>query len=91
MSRDQLLSQGQQFLWYCGTFDSQWKYITISLTKDLTIFVYSVAFMLGLRNIWLILIRKGYYRSLYMSLQYLFGQLICITRIFSAIYFSLTL
>ena len=62
------LQSSQHFLWYCGTFEEQWQYITITITKDLTILIYSVAFLLGLRNIWVILIRQKYYRSVYLTL-----------------------
>jgi hypothetical protein len=45
--------------------------------------IYSLMFLLGCRNIWCILIRQQYYKSWFMSLQYLFGQIVCALKIVS--------
>lgn len=44
-------------LGFCEAFDTKLKYYTIQVTKDFSDAVYLIAFILGLRNIWCIIIK----------------------------------
>ena len=74
-------------LGYCDAFDTFAKRFFIQLLVILNVVVYASGFILGLRNCYSILLKKGYWKSIFMVLHYLFGQAICVSRICCMVYF----
>ena len=56
---------------------------TTDSTQLLSFIFYAICFLFGLRNIVMILIRRAYYKSIFLLLQYLLGQAACVTKMFS--------
>jgi hypothetical protein len=72
---------------YCEAFNTSAKLWTLLILDVACQLIYGAMFILGVANIWNILVTQKYYRSVNLSLQYLFGQCVCICRICSCIYF----
>ena len=53
--------------------------------------IYFVILLLSLFNMYHILVKQRYYKSLFLTLQYVFGVLICVTRIVATAMVLLTL
>lgn len=60
-------------LGFCKPFNDPYKFVTMMVTCLLVQIVYLIAFIIGLRNIWLVLIKQKFYRSVTMSWQYVLG------------------
>ena len=52
----------------------------LNITAIISSLFYLMCFILGCHNIWFILIKKRYYRSAFLTLQYFFGQSICVLK-----------
>lgn len=53
----------------------------LSTTGGIFILIYAICFVIGLRNIYSILFKQRLYKSIYLSLQYVFGQLVLVCRL----------
>jgi hypothetical protein len=63
--------------------NSERQLIALFTTGGISILLYGLCFGLGCYNAWTILYRQSYWRSPFISLQYIFGQLICLFKIVS--------
>ena len=73
---------------YCDAYDSTAKYTTLQLTSCFEIFIYFLCFLLGCRNVCVLLIGEGFYKATFVSLLYFVGQTICLLRISAGICFT---
>lgn len=75
----------------CNPFNTPEKYATLQVTGWLSMAIYLVILLLGSFNMYHILVKQRYYKSLFLTLQYVFGVLICVTRIVSTTMVLVTL
>ena len=71
----------------CEALDTPGKVFAIRFLCMISAVIYLPVMMLGFYNMWHILVKRKYYRSLYLSLLYLFGQFICLCKIANCIEF----
>lgn len=76
--------------YFCSAYDTGAKFYTLIITSLLVIFIYSLCFVIGVRNIWFVLYRQRYYKSVFLTTQYIFGQIICLVRAASTILIVMT-
>ena len=69
----------------CQAYDSQGKVISLDTANFFIALFYSAVFMLGNMNINTVLIKNQHYKTAFMCWQYIFGQLVCLCKIVSAI------
>lgn len=55
-------------------------------TAALCMVIYLMCFALGIKNIYSILYKQSYYKSVFLVLQYTFGQIICLLKATSLIF-----
>ena len=68
---------------FCQQWQDNWTHaqvVGIGFTIAISMLIYALCFILGVNNIYRVLILKKYSRSMFLPLQYVFGQLICIAR-----------
>jgi hypothetical protein len=65
----------------CAAFEPLSKYYTLMVSTYVAVMIYVAAMVLGLRNIYKLLIKQNYYKSVFVTGQYIFGQAVCVTRI----------
>jgi hypothetical protein len=66
---------------FCEGFSSDKEFNSLKVTSVIVIIMYALTFLLGMRNIWSVLIRQRYYKSVFLCLQYVSGQWICVLRV----------
>lgn len=76
--------------YFCSSFKTQPEYYTLITSALLVIAIYGLCFVLGVRNIWCVLYKQKYYRSVFITTQYALGQLICLSRVVSTSLFFVT-
>ena len=57
--------------------------VTQIVTGLILILLYIICFAIGVKNIQMILIKQNLYKSIYMTLLYVFGELVCFCRFVS--------
>lgn len=68
-------------LGYCTAFDSVERINIFKATRITSLVLYSGTFILGLWNIWYILVRQSYFKSVLLTMEYAFAQAILLCRI----------
>jgi hypothetical protein len=69
----------------CDPYNTTAKFVTLQATGWLSVIVYSVILVMASFNMYYILVKQRYYKSMFLTLQYVFGALICVFRIVSTI------
>ena len=69
----------------CAPYNTPEKFATLQTTGLLGVLVYTVILVMAFFNMYQILVRQRYYKSMFLTLQYVFGALICIFRVVATI------
>ena len=67
----------------CSIITNDSQFYTVLASVIFCASLYLICFVIGCRNIWFILIKFGYYKATFLSLQYFMGQLICMIKVAS--------
>jgi len=57
--------------------------ITLGAVTAFLLLAYTACFLLGMRNVFEIIIRQGRYKSIYLLTEYIFSQLVLMFRLMS--------
>jgi len=75
-------------LGYCKAFDSQERTNIFEATRITSLILYSGTLILGFWNIWYILVRQRYFKSVFMTIEYAFAQSILLCRILAVCFWQ---